>query len=72
MKRCHPARDPRVISIVLLVPILLPLLSFLLKVEVTLTKAPLHIPPLAPVLIIWLTGFVLFGAKFFANRLSIS
>lgn len=71
MTRRHPARDPRVIGAVLLILILLPLLSFLPKVEVSLPKgeASLHAPTLASVFIIWLTGFLIFGLKFCADHL---
>lgn len=72
MTRRHPARDPRVIGTVLLLLILLPLLSFLPKVEVRLpeAEASLHAPTLASLLIIWLIGFLIFGLKFCVDHLA--
>lgn len=70
MTRRHPAQDPRVIGTVLLLLVLLPLLSFLPKIEVSMTEPPIAQPSIVSLLMIWLAGAALFGLKYSIDHLA--
>lgn len=63
MTRRHPARDPRVIGAVLSLLILLPALSLLPKVSVTLPNTSINIGSTSWILLTWLAGFSFFILK---------
>lgn len=63
MTRRHPARDPRVVGAILFLLILLPALSLLPKVSVTLPNTEIGPSSTSWVLFLWLTGFSFFLFK---------
>lgn len=63
MTRRHPARDPRVVAAILFLLILLPALSHLPKISVTLPQAEIGTPAASWILLAWLAGFSFFFLK---------